>query len=70
MAKKTGNRIKNEEQYEELRDEGMSESKFARIANTKKTPEKKTAMLRSMKNDRKRTFIKKLKKLVPKVEVK
>lgn len=28
------NRIKNEEQYEELRDQGMSKEKAARIANS------------------------------------
>lgn len=40
MAQKTGNQIKNEEQYEELRDEGMSKSKAARIANTKNSGKK------------------------------
>jgi len=33
MAKDHGPSIKNDEQYEELRDEGMSKSKAARIAN-------------------------------------
>ena len=33
MAKKTDNRIKDEELYEELRDEGNSKQKSARIAN-------------------------------------
>lgn len=33
MAKDHGSSIKNDEQYEELRDEGMSKSKAARIAN-------------------------------------
>ncbi len=34
------NRIKNEEQYEKLRDEGMSKEKAARIANSENTSEK------------------------------
>ncbi|GAA1406581.1 hypothetical protein AUR04nite_05690 [Glutamicibacter uratoxydans] len=33
MAKKTDNRIKDEELYEELREEGNSKQKSARIAN-------------------------------------
>ena len=33
MAKDHGPSIKNDEQYEELRDKGMSKSKAARIAN-------------------------------------
>ncbi|TQD39407.1 DUF7218 family protein [Haloflavibacter putidus] len=33
MAKDHGNQIKNDEQYEELRDKGMSKEKAARIAN-------------------------------------
>ena len=35
MAKDHGNSIKNDEQYEALRDQGMSKEKAARIANTK-----------------------------------
>ncbi len=34
MPKKEMSRIKNEEQYEALRDKGMSKEKAARIANT------------------------------------
>jgi hypothetical protein len=34
MAKNHGPSIKNDEQYEALRDEGMSKEKAARIANT------------------------------------
>ncbi|MGO3689673.1 MAG: DUF7218 family protein [Psychroflexus halocasei] len=34
MAKDHGKQIKNDEQYEALRDEGMSKEKAARIANT------------------------------------
>ena len=34
MAKDHGNSIKNDEQYEALRDDGMSKEKAARIANT------------------------------------
>ncbi len=34
VPKKTENRVKNEEQYEALRDKGMSKEKAARIANT------------------------------------
>lgn len=34
MVKDHGNSIKNDEQYEALRDEGMSKEKAARIANT------------------------------------
>lgn len=34
MAKDHGNQIKDDEQYEALRDEGMSKEKAARIANT------------------------------------
>jgi len=34
MAKDHGPSIKNDEQYEELRKEGMSKEKAARIANT------------------------------------
>ncbi|MDT0641495.1 Rho termination factor N-terminal domain-containing protein [Zunongwangia sp. F363] len=33
MAKNHGPQIKNDKQYEELRDKGMSKSKAARIAN-------------------------------------
>jgi hypothetical protein len=34
MAKKDNSRIKNEDQYEALREKGMSKEKAARIANT------------------------------------
>ncbi len=34
MAKDHGNSIKNDEQYEALRDDGMSKEKAARIANS------------------------------------
>ena len=34
MAKDHGDQIKDDEQYESLRDEGMSKEKAARIANT------------------------------------
>lgn len=34
LAKNTTDRIKNEEQYEALRDKGYSKEKSARIANT------------------------------------
>ncbi|MEZ4951528.1 MAG: Rho termination factor N-terminal domain-containing protein [Saprospiraceae bacterium] len=34
MAKNHGPSIKNDKQYEELRDKGMSKQKAARIANT------------------------------------
>ncbi|MAN58229.1 MAG: Rho termination factor [Flavobacteriaceae bacterium] len=34
MTKNHGNQIKDDEKYEELRDEGMSKEKAARIANT------------------------------------
>lgn len=34
MSKDHGPSIKNDEQYEELRDKGMSKEKAARIANT------------------------------------
>jgi hypothetical protein len=34
MAKDHGSSIKDDEQYESLRDEGMSKSKAARIANS------------------------------------
>lgn len=40
MAKKQMNRIKNREQYEALRDDGMSKEKAARIANTENAGEK------------------------------
>ena len=33
MTKDHGNQIKDDKQYEDLRDEGMSKSKAARIAN-------------------------------------
>ena len=36
MAEDHGSQIKDEEQYESLRDEGMSKEKAARIANTKR----------------------------------
>lgn len=35
-----GNQIKNKEQYEELRDQGMSKEKAARIANSDNTSKK------------------------------
>lgn len=34
MAKQHGSQIKDDEQYETLRDQGMSKEKAARIANT------------------------------------
>ena len=40
MAKDHGPSIKNDEQYEELRDEGMSKSKAAIIANDAKSGKK------------------------------
>jgi len=40
MAIKNRNRIKNADQYEALRDEGMSKEKAARIANTKNAGKK------------------------------
>ena len=40
MATKNRNRIKNADQYEALRDEGMSKEKAARIANTKNAGKK------------------------------
>lgn len=40
MAKDHGPQIKNNEQYEALRDEGMSKEKAARIANTENAGKK------------------------------
>src|SRR5690554_2307550 len=40
MAKDHGNSIKNDKQYEALRDQGMSKEKAARIANTKNASKK------------------------------
>ena len=40
MSKDHGNSIKNDEQYEALRDQGMSKEKAARIANTKNAGKK------------------------------
>ncbi|MFD1095036.1 DUF7218 family protein [Salegentibacter chungangensis] len=40
MAENHGPQIKNDEQYEELRDKGMSKSKAARIANDSDSGEK------------------------------
>ena len=40
MAKDHGPSVKNDEQYEALRDEGMSKQKAARIANTPNAGEK------------------------------
>lgn len=40
MAKNHGNSIKNDEQYEALRDDGMSKEKAARIANTSDASER------------------------------
>ncbi len=40
MTKNHGPQIKNDEQYEELRDEGMSKNKAARIANTENSGKK------------------------------
>ncbi|CAL65284.1 DUF7218 family protein [Christiangramia forsetii] len=40
MAKDHGPSIKNDEQYEELRKDGMSKEKAARIANTPDSGEK------------------------------
>ncbi|WP_410473424.1 Rho termination factor [Guyparkeria sp. TX1] len=37
MTKNHGNSIKDDEQYEALRDEGMSKEKAARIANTERS---------------------------------
>ncbi|MFI9652204.1 Rho termination factor N-terminal domain-containing protein [Guyparkeria halopsychrophila] len=37
MTKNHGNSIKDDEQYEALRDEGMSKEKAARIANSDRT---------------------------------
>lgn len=38
--KKTSSRVKNEDQYEALRDKGYSKQKAARIANTNKSGKK------------------------------
>ncbi|SHF47152.1 Rho termination factor, N-terminal domain [Fodinibius roseus] len=40
MPKDSSNRIKDEEKYEELRDQGMSKEKAARIANADDASEK------------------------------
>ncbi|MBE16761.1 MAG: Rho termination factor N-terminal domain-containing protein [Dokdonia sp.] len=40
MAKNHGNSIKNDAQYEALRDQGMSKEKAARIANTENAGKK------------------------------
>ncbi|MCM8568960.1 Rho termination factor N-terminal domain-containing protein [Gramella jeungdoensis] len=40
MSKDHGPQIKNDEQYEELRDKGMSKEKAARIANDPKSGKK------------------------------
>jgi len=40
MAKDHGPQIKDDKQYEDLRDKGMSKEKAARIANTKNSGEK------------------------------
>ena len=40
MAEDHGPQIKNDEQYEELRDQGMSKEKAARIANDPNSGEK------------------------------
>lgn len=40
MAKDHGPQVKNDEQYEALRDKGMSKTKAARIANTKNSGKK------------------------------
>ncbi|MUP44391.1 Rho termination factor [Gramella sp. BOM4] len=40
MAKDHGPQIKNDEQYQELRDKGMSKEKAARIANDSKSGKK------------------------------
>lgn len=40
MAKDHGPQIKNDKKYEDLRDEGMSKEKAARIANTKNASKK------------------------------
>ncbi|AWW28815.1 Rho termination factor [Echinicola strongylocentroti] len=40
MSKNHGPHIKNDEQYEALRDKGMSKTKAARIANTADSGEK------------------------------
>ena len=40
MAKDHGPQIKDDEQYEALRDKGMSQEKAARIANTKNSGKK------------------------------
>ncbi len=40
MSKDHGSQIKNDEQYEKLREKGMSKEKAARIANTEKSGEK------------------------------
>lgn len=37
MAKDHGNQIKDDEQYESLREDGMSKEKAARIANTSRS---------------------------------
>lgn len=40
MAKDHGSSIKDDAKYEELRDDGMSKQKAARIANTSADPER------------------------------
>ena len=58
-------RIKNEEQYEALRDKGYSKEKSARIANTEDSGEK-AARLKSMKIEPRRSCMSRQKKWVSK----
>ena len=50
MAKDHGPSVKNDEQYEALRDEGMSKEKAARIANASASEGKSTVARRGGKS--------------------
>lgn len=68
MAKDHGNQIKNDEQYEKLRDKGMSKEKAARIANDSQSGVK-GGKAKNMKIARKTIFTKKQRRWELKVVV-
>lgn len=69
MAKDHGNQIKNDEQYEKLRDKGMSKEKAARIANDSQSGVKGGKAKKNMKIARKTIFTKKQRRWELKVVV-
>jgi hypothetical protein len=61
--KKTSDRVKNREQYERLREQGMSKQKAARIANSGKEASKKGGKSEKYENWSKKDLVEKAKQV-------